>query len=309
MADYNNTRDSSLPDPASPGFRDGDTITLQNGSKFSRQSGRWEPVRFQTVGQQSKEMPVFASPSSGEVVNQRGGPVLEVGGFRHSLAENGLPTGAWNIFPHWDLANVITDISAGLTASVDYDVTFAGQPTIRIDIPAGTSGVKKLLGTIGATARIPEGWDLKNLCVATRSTKGDQIQSSIATYIGDATNANLYSKDQDRSGHPDGIAWYQQPDEWRIWKVGTTAAGATSIPVSAGSPTVARRMRAKLMSNLTASTQDEKIWIGFFGMMPSRKKPTIVITLDDGYRSWADFVAPLARYYDIPVSMGIIGGL
>lgn len=63
MADYNNTRDSSLPDPASPGFLDGDTITLQNGSKFSRQSGRWEPVRFQTVGQQSKEMPVFASTS------------------------------------------------------------------------------------------------------------------------------------------------------------------------------------------------------------------------------------------------------
>lgn len=104
---------------------------------------------------------VTATPSSGGVENQRGGPVLEAGGFRHSLAENGLPTGAWNIFPHWDLANVITDISAGLTASVDYDVAFAGQPTIRIDIPAGTSGVKKLLGTIGATARIPEGWDLK----------------------------------------------------------------------------------------------------------------------------------------------------
>ncbi len=68
MADYNNTRDSSLPDPASPGFRDGDTITLQNGSKFSRQSGRWEPVRFQTVGQQSKEVPVFATLSDGEVV-------------------------------------------------------------------------------------------------------------------------------------------------------------------------------------------------------------------------------------------------
>ena len=64
MADYDNTRDSTLPDPASPGFRDGDTITLQNGSKFSRQSGRWEPVRFQTVGQQSKEMPVFASASA-----------------------------------------------------------------------------------------------------------------------------------------------------------------------------------------------------------------------------------------------------
>lgn len=76
MADYNNTRDSSLPDPASPGFRDGDTITLQNGSKFSRQSGRWEPVRFQTVGQQSKEVPVFASPSAQGVKEVAGGVVI-----------------------------------------------------------------------------------------------------------------------------------------------------------------------------------------------------------------------------------------
>lgn len=63
MADYINTTNNTLPDPASPGFLDGDTITLQNGSKFSRQSGRWEPVRFQTVGQQSKEVPVTATLS------------------------------------------------------------------------------------------------------------------------------------------------------------------------------------------------------------------------------------------------------
>ena len=69
MAEYNNTRDSSLPDPASPGFQDGDTITLQNGSKFSRQSGRWEPVRFQTVGRQSKEVPVTASLSATGIAN------------------------------------------------------------------------------------------------------------------------------------------------------------------------------------------------------------------------------------------------
>lgn len=63
MADYINTTNNTLPDPASPGFLDGDTIALQNGSKFSRQSGRWEPVRFQTVGQQSKEVPVTATLS------------------------------------------------------------------------------------------------------------------------------------------------------------------------------------------------------------------------------------------------------
>lgn len=80
MAEYNNTRDSSLPDPASPGFQDGDTITLLNGAKFSRQSGRWEPVRFQTVGQQSNEVPVTAIPSELGTELYAGGEVLALPG-------------------------------------------------------------------------------------------------------------------------------------------------------------------------------------------------------------------------------------
>lgn len=53
MADYTNSRTNSLPDPASPGFRDGDTISLQNGSRFSRQNGRWEPIAFQSDSAES----------------------------------------------------------------------------------------------------------------------------------------------------------------------------------------------------------------------------------------------------------------
>lgn len=53
MADYTNPRTNSLPDPASPGFRDGDTISLQNGSRFSRQNGRWEPIAFQSGSAES----------------------------------------------------------------------------------------------------------------------------------------------------------------------------------------------------------------------------------------------------------------
>lgn len=53
MADYTNSRTNSLPDPASPGFRDGDTISLQNGSRFSRQNGRWEPIAFQSGSAES----------------------------------------------------------------------------------------------------------------------------------------------------------------------------------------------------------------------------------------------------------------
>jgi hypothetical protein len=39
--------------------------------------------------------------------------------------------------------------------------------------------------------------------------------------------------------------------------------------------------------------------------MPPKTKPTIILTFDDGFRSWYDFVAPLARYYDIPCTFAI----
>ena len=228
--------------------------------------------------------------------------------FSYDLGRNpSVPTGAFNIFSASDFAAITAGMSAGLTAEVDYSTLFAGQPTIKITVPAGTSGSKNWLGTVGLEARLPESWDGKDLCCAVMSTNLAAMMPSLAMYIGDATYANHWMKDQGRAGHPDGNTWFVQNNEWRIWKVGTTEA--TAIPVGGGSPVAARRMRARISSAVTASAATETVWIGFFGVMPKRKKPTFVITLDDGYSTWFDFVAPLARYYDIPVSMGIIGGL
>ena len=43
--------------------------------------------------------------------------------------------------------------------------------------------------------------------------------------------------------------------------------------------------------------------------MPKHKKPTIIWTIDDGYKSWYNFIAPLFKHYDMPVSMAIDSGL
>lgn len=218
-----------------------------------------------------------------------------------------LPFGAFNILPYWDLTNIKGDTAIGLTVSVDYEVTFAGQPTICINIPAGTSGSKSLLGTSGATAYIPNPWDLTNLCVAVRCTNPD-IFPSLSQTIGDASLANRWNKDKTKEGHPDGYAFPNRPNEWCFLKCGSLTAPA-AIAVTAGAPVVTNRMRAKFATTLTPSTSNERIWIGFFGVMPKRKKPTVVLTMDDGYVTWFNFVAPLCRYYNIPVSMGIVGGL
>lgn len=244
----------------------------------------------------------FASVVDSAVLNDNYTPVYPTDSLKSVL-----PFGAFNILPFWDLPNIKGDTAAGLTVSVDYDTTFAGQPTIRIDIPAGTSGVKNLLGTTVATAYIPNPWDLTDLCVAVRCTNPD-IFPSISQTIGDATYANRWNKDKIKEGHPDGYTFPNRPNEWCFLKCGSVSAPA-AIAVTAGAPVVANRMRAKIATTLTSSTSNESIWIGFFGILPARSKPTVVLTMDDGYATWFNFVAPLCRYYNIPVSMGVVGSL
>lgn len=65
MSDYLNSRNSLLMDPATPGLVDGDTVTLANGAKFVRVSGRWEPVG---LGVASKQQPVTAISSESGLV-------------------------------------------------------------------------------------------------------------------------------------------------------------------------------------------------------------------------------------------------
>lgn len=223
------------------------------------------------------------------------------------MGKSAAPHGWFDIFPYWDLANISGSTTAGLTVSVDYAVTFAGRPTIRVDIPAGTSGAKSLLGTTGMTAYVPNPWDLKNLCCAVRCSD-PSIFPSLAMTIGDATYAATWTKDKTKEGNPDGYPYANRPNEWCFLKVGTLTA-PTTIPVGAGSPVVSNRMRAKILAALTSSASDQSLWFGFFGILPARKKPTVIITLDDGYSTWYDFVMPLAKYYNIPVSMSIVGSL
>lgn len=253
-----------------------------------------------------------ATPGSSGYSSVVGSNVIPDGGFpppveRSETAGPSIANGWFDILPYWDIANISGDTNAGLRVSVDYDVTFAGRPTIRIDIPAGTSGAKNLIGTTVATAYIPNPWDLTNLCVAVRCTN-PAIFPSISQTIGDATYANRWNEDKIKEGHPDGYTFPNRPNEWCFLKCGTLTAPA-AIAVTAGAPTVASRMRAKLASTLTASTSNESMWIGFFGILPARAKPTVIVSLDDGYETWFKFLLPLATYYGIPVSLSIAGSL
>lgn len=231
---------------------------------------------------------------------------MAVWGRSGPTADNNFGQIAWpfEVLPLQDVANITGDVAAQVSVTLDQNVRFQDRPTLRIDIPAGVSGLAKVMGTSGVTASIPQGWDLTNLCVAIMATDITQV-SAVYPYIGDATYANFWSKDQTKTTYSFPDTGYMESNKWVFFKVGD-ANGPTTLPVSGGSPTLSTRLRAKVSINLVASGHQQSIWVAFAGVMPKRKKPTIVVTLDDGYSTWWSFVAPLCRYYGIPVSMGVI---
>jgi len=59
-------------------------------------------------------------------------------------------------------------------------------------------------------------------------------------------------------------------------------------------------------ANVGTPTQ---VWIGFVGVMPKRVKPTVILSPDDGFKSWADFLVPLLKHHRIPASFAITSAL
>lgn len=201
------------------------------------------------------------------------------------------------IMPVSDLTKWNTDKTAAVTVSIDTSVLYNGQPTLRIDVPAGTSGTVKV-GTASTDCRIPYNWNLKGAAVALKYSNVALAPAGFNFYVGDSTYANFWNG---------GIntTHYSPPqvlnNEWWVAKLDTLSTGG-------GTPVLASTMRCKLQFTAVSQVTNESIWIGFCGAYPAKKKPEIILTLDDGFASWYSFIRPLAKHYDIPVSMGIISG-
>lgn len=212
--------------------------------------------------------------------------------------------GTIEIMPTNDVTMWNTDKTAALTVAVDTTVLFDGRPTLKITIPAGTSGTCKV-GTNAANALIPYGWDKSNFALAVKSAGFTGYDWSTTfpplptlAYLGDASYTNFFNV----SGG--SLANYPETKpreaDWFVYK--PTAA---QVIVGGGSPAVAANMRCKLQWTQTSQATDCYIWIGLFGLMKPRPKATLVWCMDDGYAEWDSFLKPLFKHYDQPVSMGI----
>ena len=87
-------------------------------------------------------------------------------------------------------------------------------------------------------------------------------------------------------------------NEWMV--------GRFTVPtdVGPGTATFTGQKRLRVNFTITSNASATTLWIGFLGIV-APKKTAVVVSIDDGYRTGYDFVAPLARYYGIPVSFGI----
>lgn len=201
-----------------------------------------------------------------------------------------------------DVAMWNTDKTAALTVAVDSSVLFNGLPTLKVTIPAGTTGACKV-GTNIANTMIPTGWDRKNFALAVRyeGFTGYDYSSTfppaVTAYFGDASYANFWSINNNLANIPETKP---RDSEWVVFKPDTTGWA-----VGGGSPALAQNMRTKVQWTQVSQVTDCYLRIGFYGKMPARKLPTVIFTMDDGFASWDSFLKPLFKHYDIPVTMGI----
>ena len=85
MTAYTNTRDNNVLPGA--GYKDGDTLTTVNGSKWVYQNENWFPIAF---GGSPEEQPLTVRRSDGGVAIQDG---CETRSIVTAAVFNGVPTG------------------------------------------------------------------------------------------------------------------------------------------------------------------------------------------------------------------------
>ena len=227
------------------------------------------------------------------IADPLGATALDIGGWKNNIRKTPIRRYrnllALNNAAPWDDRS-----GSGLAVTVDSTVLFDGQPTLRLDIPASSSGTYRV-GTTAASVAMPYSWDGKGLTVAVMTNNAAAVAGLSSVFLGDAafTNFNAHGGLINPANVPQAN-WVA--NEWMVARA--------EVLTPTGSPTLPGVKRLRINFNVTSNASTTSVWIGFIGIV-APKKTTVVLSIDDGYRTGYDFVAPLSRYYNLPVSFGI----
>lgn len=186
---------------------------------------------------------------------------------------------------------------SGMTVSVDNDVLWNGHPTLRLDIPAGSSGTYRV-GTSGATVNLPTGissWEGQKWLQVAFKTNNLTAVDNFNLFFGDSGFSNYYTYTYDEDNYPELII--QNGD----WMMKPTPG---SFGIGAGSPTFTGSKRLRLNFSITSNTSPTTIWIGGVGFMPKNRAKCIIV-LDDGYDEHYTFASGEAITYNIPLTFAV----
>lgn len=105
-------------------------------------------------------MKIQTSPDGGVGFDAAtGAAVAKNAGAPAFARSSGTPAQIYDFLDPKVLADWNSDATPQFTYAIDPAVTWQGRPTLRIDIPAGTSGGVKLFGCVTAAAKIPFSFD------------------------------------------------------------------------------------------------------------------------------------------------------
>jgi hypothetical protein len=194
---------------------------------------------------------------------------------------------------------------AGCTWAISNEVLFDGHPTIELTIPAGVSGSARIGTTVEAPTNLPYNWDGKGMQVAIRSSNLSAVNGAIPYLAVDSGFAQFYTWDGENnlSSLPEPI---YQPNDWIVLKPTTPNPGGGTSP--GAFTTMGGRRRIRLAIPILSQPSETKVYIGFFGITPKRK-PTLILSADDGYSVWGRYLIPQLLYAQVPCSFAIDYGL
>lgn len=235
----------------------------------------------------------------------RKGELIKLGGANEGAtwqAKNNVNPWAGAIMPVG--TSLITEWTSAGTAGVistDQTVKFGGRPTTRIDVTGAATGQAFEIGAPAASLRIQgAARDLLSGYVAI-AVKGTLPVSGAKLYVGDAGFANYYEINITNNANN---ALIDLGNGWRLLMADTTIAGVVTVQ---GAPNLDGLKRAKVTCFCEANPTPGAFWLGFAGVV-KKPKATVILTADDGYTEWFNYLFPAMTERGIPGSFSVDAG-
>jgi len=197
--------------------------------------------------------------------------------------------------------NQLTNTGGSVSVSLDTATLFKGRPTLKAVVTGG-SGTNFEIGTSAASVTVPaKARDVETVgyVLALNVPNGVTLGASCLLYL----TQDGYTSFKSLGAPNDYLHKYTDSDGWTYLYFDPSFAGLTG---GAATINYAAAVQTKLRITVSsAGTQPGNWYIGGLFACPASALPVVLMTVDDGYDDWNDYLLPACKERGIPVSMGL----